>query len=411
MTTSRLTPEEAAEWTEAQARVVEGWWRQAALAVKLGVPEALGLSVEEWNQRLGGYVKLAIEERRDAVRELTADGLTQREIAGVLGVSQGTVSNDCRSDQNQSGTGNDPQETDASVPAADQNQSPVSLPVVEAAKEYYTVEEWTALGTPQKKALLAAEESDKKFNPQGDNVGIEWALWSWNPVTGCLHNCPYCYARDIATTGQTAGAFPNGFAPTFVPSRLAAPRNTTFPRAKAAEWMGHKNVFVCSMADLFGRWVPKEWINAVLKATADAPRWNFLFLTKFPQRMAEFTFPDNAWVGTTVDCQARVANAEKAFRKIRAGVKWLSCEPLIEPLRFADIGAFDWLVIGGASRSHQTPEWRPPRSWVNDIEAAADAVGVRVYEKDNLLERRREYKGISPATPTEAPAALRYLPQ
>jgi pyruvate-formate lyase-activating enzyme len=23
-------------------------------------------------------------------------------------------------------------------------------------------------------------------------------LWSWNPVTGCLHDCPYCYARDIA---------------------------------------------------------------------------------------------------------------------------------------------------------------------------------------------------------------------
>ena len=42
----------------------------------------------------------------------------------------------------------------------------------------------------------------------------------------------------------------------------------------------------------------------------------------FPHRVAEFDFPDNAWVGTTVDCQARVANAEKAFRKVRAGVKW-----------------------------------------------------------------------------------------
>jgi protein gp37 len=147
----------------------------------------------------------------------------------------------------------------------------------------------------------------------------------------------------------------------------------------------------------------------------DAPRWNFLFLTKFPQRMAEFAFPDNAWVGTTVDCQARVANAEKAFRKIRAVVKWLSCEPLIEPLHFADLGVFDWVVIGGASRSSQTPEWRPPRAWINDLETAAREAGCRVYEKDNLLDRIREYPqadgGLFPGEPTEAPEALRYLPQ
>lgn len=24
---------------------------------------------------------------------------------------------------------------------------------------------------------------------------IEWCDSTWNPVTGCLHNCNYCYAR------------------------------------------------------------------------------------------------------------------------------------------------------------------------------------------------------------------------
>jgi hypothetical protein len=43
----------------------------------------------------------------------------------------------------------------------------------------------------------------------------------------------------------------------------------------------------------------------------------------------EKLFPANTWVGTTVDCQARVVNAEGALRKVKAGVKWLSCEPLI----------------------------------------------------------------------------------
>lgn len=27
---------------------------------------------------------------------------------------------------------------------------------------------------------------------------IDWADSTWNPVTGCLHGCEYCYARGIA---------------------------------------------------------------------------------------------------------------------------------------------------------------------------------------------------------------------
>lgn len=27
---------------------------------------------------------------------------------------------------------------------------------------------------------------------------IDWCDSTWNPVTGCLHGCEYCYARDIA---------------------------------------------------------------------------------------------------------------------------------------------------------------------------------------------------------------------
>ena len=27
---------------------------------------------------------------------------------------------------------------------------------------------------------------------------IDWCDSTWNPVTGCLHGCEYCYARNIA---------------------------------------------------------------------------------------------------------------------------------------------------------------------------------------------------------------------
>lgn len=269
---------------------------------------------------------------------------------------------------------------------------------------YILLDDWQAMSETERKQHLDVS-GEAKFNSQGDNENIEWALWSWNPITGCLHNCPYCYARDIAER-----FYEQKFVPSLWPGRLVAPQNTPFPETKAKAWVGHKNVFTCSMADLFGRWVPSEWIELVLDAVRAAPKWNFLFLTKFPQRMAEFRFPDNAWVGTTVDCQARVANAERAFKKIKAGVKWLSCEPLIEPLHFTDLSMFNWLVIGGSSKSSQTPEWHPPRSWVNDLEDKARQCGVKVYEKSNLLERVREYPGVESTAPLIAPEQLRYLP-
>src|SRR5262249_52669125 len=147
---------------------------------------------------------------------------------------------------------------------------------------------------------------------EGD--GIEWAQWSWNPVTGCKHDCPYCYARDFAQ--RYRDIYPHGFEPAFRPYLLHAPRNTKVPE-QAVPDTRFKNVFTCSMAVLFGRWVHAEWIKAVFAAMRENPQWNFLCLTKFPQRMAEFEIPANAWMGTTVDLQARVANAEAAFAKLR----------------------------------------------------------------------------------------------
>ena len=167
------------------------------------------------------------------------------------------------------------------------------------------------------------------------------------------------------------------------------------------------------MSDLFGRWVPAEWIEAVLDQVRSNPQWNFLFLIKFPQRLAEFTFPVNAWLGTTVDLQARVKSAEAAFRKLReersGGVWWLSLEPLLEPLEFSSLDLFDWIVIGGASSSSQTPIWTPPRAWVNKLEDQARAAGCKIYEKTNLLSRIRQYPGVESPESTAAPAVFHYL--
>lgn len=96
-----MRPEDAEEYTQALGQVVAGGWRQVALGQRLGVPAALGLTTEEWVEgRLGGYVRLSIPQRREAVAELTApeenggQGLSNRAAADVLGVDKRTVGRD-----------------------------------------------------------------------------------------------------------------------------------------------------------------------------------------------------------------------------------------------------------------------------------------------------------------------------
>lgn len=95
-----MNAQDAEEYTQSLGQIVSGGWRQIALGEKLGVPKALGLSTEDWvKSRLGGYVRLSIAERREAVSELAEEGRSNRDIAGVLGVSKDTVRNDKAGDK------------------------------------------------------------------------------------------------------------------------------------------------------------------------------------------------------------------------------------------------------------------------------------------------------------------------
>jgi protein gp37 len=134
------------------------------------------------------------------------------------------------------------------------------------------------------------------------------------------------------------------------------------------------------------------------------------------RRMAEFDLPPNAWMGTTVDLQARVANAEAAFARLKesghTGIRWLSIEPMLEPLKFKHLDLFHWIVIGGASRSSRTPAFRPPLPWIIDLYAQARSVGCAVYMKTNLLGNRvlePPFDAPINGDPTEAPEAFHYL--
>jgi protein gp37 len=224
------------------------------------------------------------------------------------------------------------------------------------------------------------------------NEHISWAGFSWNPVTGCLHGCKYCYAREIALSPTMRAHFPGGFAPVFHAERLTAPANTKVP-ADAATDPRLRRCFVCSMADLFGRWVPAEWILQVLQAGCASPWWVYMFLTKFPSRYLEFIdqMPPTAWLGTTVDEQKRVRFAEDAFRAIgdRCAVTYLSLEPFDEELNFNDLSMFDLVIIGAQTETRQpngiVPARAPEFARVARIWSQAKEAGCAVWLKPNLL--------------------------
>jgi len=264
-------------------------------------------------------------------------------------------------------------------------EAEVERKLSELAKAWYTLDEWEKLTETERERLLVAQANDKIMNRTNEN--IEWAAWSWNPVTGCRHGCEYCYADDIACR-----FYPQKFEPSFYPERLSMPNNTKIIPPRWEGDGGHNGVFVCSMADLFGDWVPQEWIDAVIEITRNSPQWTFIFLTKNPERLVNIDWPANAWVGMTVDIQARVNDAEYFFGQFEATQKFLSCEPMLEPLRFSDdyLYQFNWIIIGGRSKTSKLPEFQPDPRWVIDLSYKV-MDSCRVYWKPNLTTRLREY--------------------
>jgi protein gp37 len=255
---------------------------------------------------------------------------------------------------------------------------------------------------------------------------IEWCDRTWNPVTGCFHSCPYCYARkqakrftgfdktqcpDMAIKavahekhlmfelkeklqrmtkkGKTVTAtYPFNFDPTFHKYRLNNPVEIKKPQ----------NIFVCSMSDLFGDWVPDEWIKEVIEACGKAPQHRYIFLTKNYRRYNELREKEilpldtNMYFGASVTTEKQLKQACLFWDNI----DFLSIEPLMQYLGvdewFVDVNHkshWHWVIVG-AETGNRKNKIIPEFEWVDDIVYQCKKMKIPLFMKNNLADIWRE---------------------
>lgn len=254
--------------------------------------------------------------------------------------------------------------------------------------------------------------------------GIEWCDFTWNPITGCRHRCPYCYAARQAqrfcgdvrlnkTSGQIRELdnglwelekpfrgvngkvlpLPVGFEPTMHRYRLDMPRQ----KKKSAI------IFVGAMADIFGEWVPDEWIQDVIKECAAAPWHEYIFLTKNPERYAdiiEYIEGEDSPLtddGLVARFGATVTSREQLYEAYESAATWLSIEPIHEDISgafeecsvifpapyCAETPRWNWIVIG-AETGNRKGKVIPKREWIDEIASICKEQGVPLLMKNSL---------------------------
>ena len=202
-------------------------------------------------------------------------------------------------------------------------------------------------------------------------TGIEWTDKTWNPTTGCdkvSPGCAHCYAEAI--TQRFPNAFPNGFNLTLHTDRLDQP----------LRWRKPSRIFVNSMSDLFHKDVPLEFLQQVFDVMGDTPHHTYQILTKRGQRLRELapllTWHPNIWMGVSVESQAH-AHRVNALRTVPAKVRFLSCEPLLGPLKL-DLTGIHWVIVGGESGAGFRP-MEP--EWVRSLQQQTHDAGAAFFFK------------------------------
>lgn len=202
-------------------------------------------------------------------------------------------------------------------------------------------------------------------------TAIEWTDKTWNPTVGCNKvspGCKNCYAE--ALTKRFYKQYPNGFEFTIHPQRLDDPRR----------WRKPSRVFVNSMSDLFHEQMPFGFLQEVFHVMEECPQHVFQILTKRHKRLAELApelnWPNNVWMGVSVENQD-YAHRVDYLKQVPATVRFLSCEPLLGPLKL-NLEEIHWVIVGGESGHGHRPI---QADWIRDVRDQANVLDVAFFFK------------------------------
>jgi protein gp37 len=197
----------------------------------------------------------------------------------------------------------------------------------------------------------------------GKNSKIEWTHHTFNPWWGCTRvsaACTHCYAEAWARRVGKKIWGPKAPRRFFGEAHWAEPRKWN----EDAKVHGTRaRVFCASMADVFEARKDldpsRERLWALIEETKQL---DWLLLTKRPERILQTVpwksnWPDNVWVGTTVEDQKSAEERLPHLSRVAAVVRFISAEPLLGDLSIARwLGrSIHWVITGGESGPHARP--------------------------------------------------------
>lgn len=240
-------------------------------------------------------------------------------------------------------------------------------------------------------------------------TSIEWTDHSINPIRArkddavghycekVSDGCANCYASRLQSRFKM---------PTFGSGQKRDLVECFLDESKLAEVIRRRKptrYFWCDMTDLFGEWVPHEWISDCVEVMVGTPHHSHQLLTKRPERMAALlpgifedlqfkrirmgvgdqtlidhanshSTPPNIWVGTSVENQEQADKRIPELLKVPAAVRFLSCEPLLGPVGLKCIRRGDWTIDSVSG-------W-----WTTDVQCGPDVFGQGQCEQGPAID-------------------------
>lgn len=214
-----------------------------------------------------------------------------------------------------------------------------------------------------------------------ENSNISWTTHTFNPWIGCTKvspGCQRCYAearmdKRFHRVNWGAGNPRSRTSADYWKDPLQWNR-------QAAEAGARTMVFCASLGDVFDAEVAASWRDDLFGLIRQTPHLDWQILTKRPEHAVQYAagsrWPDNAWLGTSIEDQERAGRA-KIITQVPAPVRFLSCEPLLGPVKL-DLTGIDWVIVGGESG----PGYRPmAREWAIDLRDQCRAANVPFFFK------------------------------